>query len=169
LGGGANRLAAYAAFSQTILQQLDNLLFQQLDQNGNKLVVNPDTLFLGSALRFPGRALLNSMWYPSTASLKVATASVGADTAIGTTYAENTMKGLYRPVESRYLPQKAYGIGEAHKGMVEQVASGLSVVQENPMSGKSFDQGEYRFKAEKFWEMDWIDPRFWALGNDGSI
>ncbi len=168
LGGGANRPSSYGTLTQTTVQFLDNLLMQQLDANGNKLVVTPDTLFAGSGLKFAAGVLLNSSFYPSTGSTRVAVAS-GADTALGTTYAENVMKGMYRPVISRYLPQKAWGIGMAHKGLIQQVASGLQVVQETPQAGKSFEQGEIRFKAEKFWELDWIDPRFWGLGNDGSI
>jgi hypothetical protein len=168
LGGGANRPSSYGTMTQPTVQFLDNLLMQQKDANGNKLVVTPDTLFAGSGLKFAAGVLLNSSFYPSTGSTRVAVAS-GADTALGTTYAENVMKGMYRPVISRYLPQKAWGIGQAHKGLIQQVASGLQVVQETPQAGKSFEQGEFRFKAEKFWELDWIDPRFWGLGNDGSV
>lgn len=168
LGGGANRPSAYGTLTQTTIQFLDNLLMQQKDANGNRLVVTPDTIFAGSGLKFAVAVLMNSAFYPSTGSTRVSVAS-GADTALGTTYAENVMKGMYRPVTSRYLPQKAWGIGQAHKGLIQQVASGLTVVQEAPMSGKSFEQGDYRFKAEKFWELDWLDPRFWGLGNDGSV
>lgn len=168
LGGGANKPSSYGTFSQDTIQFLDNLLMQQKDGNGNRLVVTPDTIFAGTGLRFPVATLMNSDFYPVTSSEKVG-GTGGGDTGVGTTYAANVMKGMYRPVFSRYLPQKAWGIGQAHKGMIQQVASGLTVVQENPMSGKSFDQDEYRFKAEKFFEMDWLDPRFWALGNDGSV
>lgn len=169
LGGGKNRLTTYALFSPGNLQELDNLLFQQLDANANKMVVNPDTLLFGSALRFPARTLLNSTWYPASTPQYIAADPVATATVIGAAYADNVMKGLYTPVESRYLPQKAYAIGMAHRGMIQQVASGLMVTQENPNAGASFDRGEMRFKSEKYFEMDWIDPRFWAQGNDGSV
>jgi len=170
LGGGKTRLTTYTAFTQQMIINLDTLLFNQVDANGNKLVVNPDTIFIGSGLRFPVRQLMNSAWYPSTASISSSTGlATGTDTALGTSHAENVLKGLYNPVESRYLPAKAYAIGQAHKGLVCQVASGLSVVQENPMSGDSFNKGEIRFKAQQYWEMDWLDPRFWALGSDGTV
>lgn len=167
LGGGANILSGgYARFNQQTLQDLEYLLFQQKDIMGNRLVVTTDTIYHGGALRFPVGALMNSQWYPVTSAMKVAGTSTV--TGIGQQYAENTMKGLYRPVMSRYLPGTAYAIGMAHKGMVMQVASGLEVVQETPNSGASFGQGELRFKAKKYWGSDWIDPRFWGLGDDGT-
>lgn len=168
LGGGANRQASYAAFSSGKVQELWNLLAQQKDANGNKLVVNPDTIFHGSSLKFAVSTLLNSTYYPATSAMSQAI-SGGTTTGIGTTFAENVLKGLFNPVMSVHLPQTAWGIGQAHKGLIQQVASGLTVVQETPNSGKSFDSGETRLKAQKYFETDWIDPRFWALGSDGTV
>lgn len=166
LGGGANILASYKRFNQQTLQDMDNLLFKQKDMNGNRLVVNPDTLFHGGAIRFVASELLNSVWYPGSGTLSVSQTTT--DSKLGTNFGANVMKGLYRPVASRYLPERAYAIGMAHKGMVFQVASGLEVVQENPNAGSSFTNGEIRYKAKKFWGCDWIDPRFWGLCDDGT-
>jgi hypothetical protein len=167
-GGGANILSAYKRFNQQTLQNMDTLLFKQKDMAGNRLVVNCDTLFHGGALRFVADILLNSTWYPSTSAISTVRSGTEVGSGLGTTFAENVMKGLYRPVCSRYLPDTAYAIGMAHKGMVFQVASGLEVVQEVPNSGMSFSNGEWRFKSKQFWACDWIDPRFWGLCDDGS-
>jgi hypothetical protein len=170
-GGGSNRLSPYVAFTSDQVQALDLLLMNQKDLLGNLMLVNPNTLLVGTNLKFAARTLLNSEWYPSTAALKIGGGS-GVSTAIGTTYARNVLDGAYNLVVSRFFDttnHKAYALGEAGKGIVFQMREGLSVVNENPQSGPAFSQDEFRFRAKARWAVDWIDPRFWALGNDGSI
>lgn len=167
-GGGANKPASYGAFTQANLQAADMGLMNQLDLNGNKMLVNPNTLLVGVSNKFTARALLNSEWYPSSATMKVGGGS-GADSTIGTTYARNVMEGLYNLVVSRFLPVKSWAIGEAGKGIVFQRRDPLEMIQENPQSGMAFSQDVYQFRARARWEPDWIDPRFWYLGNDGSV
>ena len=166
-GGGSNRLASYAAFSSANVQALDLLLMQQLDLNGNKMLVNPNTLLVGTSLKFAGAALLNSEWYPSSTGHKVG--GTGTDTGIGGVNAKNVLQGLYSLVVSRFYPNKAYSLGEGGKGIVMQRREALEVIQENPASGMAFEQDEFRMKSRARWEPDWIDPRFWAQGNDGSV
>ena len=167
VGGGKNKLAGYAAFSSPNLQALDIILMNQLDKNGNKLLVTPDTLYIGTDVKFAAATLLNSEWYPATTSMKVS--GTGADTGVGITFAKNVMEGLYNLIVDRFLPKKAYSIGQAGKGSIFQRRTALEMTQENPQSGLSFDQDEYRFRARSRWNTDWIDPRFWALGNDGTV
>ena len=166
-GGGSNRLGSYLAFSSDNVQTLDILLMGQKDLLGNYLLVNPNTLLTGINLKFAARTLLNSEWYPATTAMKVG--GTGASTTIGTSYAKNVLDGAYNLVVSRFLPAKSYALGEAGKGIVFQMREGLSVVNENPQSGMAFSQDEFRFRAKARWAVDWIDPRFWALGNDGSV
>ncbi len=165
-GGGSNRLASYAAFSNDNVQALDILLMGQKDLLGNFLLVNPNTLLAGISLKFAARTLLNSEWFPATTAMKVG--GTGTGTGIGTSFARNVLDGAYNLVISRFLPTKAYALGEAGKGLVFQMREGLSVVQENPMSGPAFSQDEFRFRSKSRWAVDWVDPRFWALGNDGN-
>lgn len=166
-GGGKNKPAAYAAFSSGGVQALDILLMKQLDLLGNKMLVQPNTLLVGTDLKFAARTLLNSEWYPSNATVKVS--GSGAATDVGTNFARNVLDGLYNLVVSRFLPATAYALGEAGKGIIFQRRDPLEVVQENPQSGSAFSQDEFRFRSRARWEPDWIDPRFWALGSDGSV
>lgn len=167
-GGGSNKLAAYSAFSSANVQALDILLMNQLDLNGNKMLVNPDTLLVGTKLKFAAAALLNSEWYPSTSAMKAG--GTGSDTGIGQINAKNVLKGLYALVVSRfYTSGTGYALGEAGKGIIMQRREALEVVQENPASGMAFEQDEFRMKSRARWEPDWIDPRFWAQGSDGTV
>lgn len=166
-GGGSNKLGSYSAFSSANVQALDLLLMKQLDLLGNKMLVSPNTLLTGTDLKFAARTLLNSEWYPSTSAMGVA--GTGASTGVGASYAKNVLDGLYNLVVSRFLPSKAYALGEAGKGIIFQRRDPLEVVQENPASGAAFSQDEFRFRSRARWEPDWIDPRFWALGNDGTV
>jgi hypothetical protein len=79
------------------------------------------------------------------------------------------LDGAYNLVISRFLPRKAWALGEAGKGIVFQRRDPLEVVQENPMSGMAYSNDIYSFRSRARWEPDWIDPRFWFLGNDGTV
>jgi hypothetical protein len=166
-GGGKNKPASYAAFTSAGVQALDILLMNQVDLLGNKMLVNPNTLLVGANLKFPARTMLNSEWYPSTTAM--AAGGTGTTTGIGASYARNVLQGLYNLVVSRFYGPTAYALGEAGKGIVFQRRDALEVVQENTQSGMAFTQDEYRFRSRSRWEPDWIDPRFWAQGSDGSV
>lgn len=166
VGGGWNKLSP-VAFDIGPLQAADLQLMQQLDKLGNKMLVKPNTLACGSALKFVARTLLNSEWYPTTGPQKVS--GTGAASTIGTTYARNVMDGMYNLVISLFLPQKAWALGMAGKGLVGQIRDPLEVVQENPQSGVAFSADEFRFRARSRWNFDWLEPRFWVLGNDGTV
>jgi len=169
LGGGQNKPSSYTVFNNNLVQQADFFLMIQKDQNGNFMAVDPDTLLLGPGVKFVGLQLMNSEWYPSTVAQLIGGGAVGATaTNLGTTFAQNQMKGLYKPVVSRFLPSGAWSVGQAHRGMVFQMREGLSVIQENPMAGASFEVDEIRYRAKARWMTEWIEPRFWFLGNDGS-
>jgi hypothetical protein len=166
-GGGFNRPTTYLAFDTGPLQAADLQLMQQLDKLGNKMLVKPNTLVVGSALKFLAREMLNSEWFPNTAALKVG--GTGAASTLGTGFARNTMDGLYNLVISLFLPQKSWALGMAGKGLIGQIRDPLEVTQENPQSGVAFSADEFRFKARARWNFDWLEPRFWFLGNDGTV
>jgi len=166
-GGGKNKLASYSAFTSSNVQALDLLLMNQVDLLGNKMLVNPNTLLVGPNLKFAARTLLNSEWYPATSA--IAAGGTGTTTGVGATYARNVLEGLYNLVVSRFYPNTGYALGEAGKGIVFQRRDALEVVQENPQAGMAFTQDEFRFRSRARWEPDWIDPRFWAQGSDGSV
>ena len=112
LGYGQNRLTSYTVFSNNSVQQADYLLIIQKDENANYMAVDPDTLLVGPGLVITfGRTLMNSTWYPSTAAQLVGGGAVGSTaTNLGTTFAENQMKGMYNLVVSRFLPSGAWAI-----------------------------------------------------------
>lgn len=169
LGGGRNIPGSYAVFTNNNVQQADYYLMIQKDQNGNYLAVNPDTLLVGPGVKFVAMELMNSTWYPSSAAQLIGGGAVGSTaTSIGTTFANNVLKGMYKPVVSRFLSSGTWAIGKAYKGMVFQMREGLSVVQENPLAEVSFEFDELRFRAKSRWMTEWIEPRFWFLGNDGT-
>lgn len=171
VGGGFNTGASNVAFTPANVQTADLQLMQQKDKLGNKMLVSPNTLLVGSANKFTARTLLNSEWYPSSASLKIG-GGAGTDSTIGGSSvfaARNELNGLYNLVVSLFLPTKAWAIGVAGKGLVGQMRDPLEVIQENPQSGVAFSADEYRFRARERWNFDWIEPRFWYLGNDGSV
>jgi hypothetical protein len=167
-GGGFNAPASYGAFTPANVQAGDIALMGQLDLQGNFLLVNPNTLLVGRSNKFSARELLNSEWYPSTATIKVG-GGAGADSTLGTSFARNVMQGLYNLIVSRFLPTKSWSIGESGKGFIFQRASALEVVQENPASGLPFTHDIFAWRSRAMWEPDWIDPRFWWLGNDGTV
>ena len=168
VGGGYNAPTSYGAMTPALIQAGDLALMQQLDKLGNKMLVNTNTLLVGTSNKFTGRTLLNSEWYPTTTSVKVG-GGAGTDSTIGTNYAKNVMEGLYNLVVSRFLPVKSWAIGESGKGLVFQQRTPLEVTQENPQSGPAFSADEFRFKVRERWNCDWIEPRFWWLGNDGTV
>lgn len=179
LGGGQNRLTTYIVFNQNSVQGADYILSVQQDQNGNFMAVDPDTILAGPGLKFLTAKLMNDSWYPSTVPMLGGGGQAGSTviggvgptstaTAIGVNVTENGMKGMYRPVISRFLPPQAWALGMAHRGMTFQMRQGLSVVQQMPLSGSSFSNDEIVWRSKARWAVEVIDMRFWCLGNDGS-
>jgi len=166
-GGGKNRLSTYAVFSMNNLIALRQLARQMKDPKGNKMLVNPDTLVGGSALTEAFEELMTSDFYASTSAINVAGTTVG--TGVGTNYAKNILKGKYNPVNSIWLPDHAYGVMQAGKGFRLQQRRPLRVMQENPASGPAFTCSVFRFKIDERYEVDWTEPRFAVLGNDGTV
>ena len=167
-GKGQNRLTTYAAFSYNGLLEARQLARLMKDPKGNKMLVNPDALMGGAALKDIFEELLTSDFYASSASMKVPSGAK-ADTSIGTTYARNIMKGKYNPVNSIWLPATAWGVMQAGKGFRLQQRRALRVLQENPASGPAFTCSVFRFKIDERYEADWTEPRFAVLGSDGTI
>ena len=163
-----NRPATYVVFGADGLLAAEKALMGMKDALGNKMLVQPDTIYHGISNFQSVRTLMNSAFYPFTSSLK-AGGTGGSDTGIGAVHAENVLKGAYKPVMDRFLPDWAWALGEAGKGMVFQRRDPTEIIQENPMSGEAFSADGYRFKSRARWETDWVGLGFWYLGNDGSV
>jgi hypothetical protein len=167
-GGGQNRLTAYTAFAYNALLEARQLARQMKDPKGNKMLVNPSALIGGAALQDIFEELLTSDYYASNADMKIPSGAK-ASTGIGTGFARNIMKGKYNPVNSIWLPDTAWGIMQAGKGLTLQQRRPLRVMQENPASGPAFTCSVFRYKIDERWAIDWREPRFAILGSDGTI
>lgn len=167
-GGGQNRLTAYQAFNQQALIALRLLGRKMKDPKGNKMLVNFDTAISGVGIADAVEELMSSENYASTSPIS-ATGTGSSSTGLGTTFAKNILKGKYNPVASIYLPDTCYGLMQAGKGLRAQQRKPLRVVAENPLSGPAFTASVFRNKIDERYEVDWTEPRFAALGNDGTV
>jgi hypothetical protein len=171
-GTSSNRLTTYSAFSELNLQALDVLAMNMYDQNGNKILVNPNLCLTGTSIKFSAEILLSNAnpYYASTVPSQLVDAgSKQTTTNIGTTYAKNVMAGRYEVVTNRFLPATCYGIMERGKGLVVQMRIPVELTMEDPNAGESFRRDSYVWRSRSRFNVDWIEPRFSFLGNDGTV
>ena len=81
----------------------------------------------------------------------------------------NPLQGRYQVFSSPYVAERAWVIGDPKRGLVFQRRDPLEIIQENSQSGDSFRMEVYAFRARERFEVDWIEPRFAYLGNDGTV
>lgn len=160
IGGGYNRPTTYVLFNKTNLITAWQQLYSQLDLLGNKMLVTPDTIICSRIDTFDVKIILNSQWYPTVP---------GSAGTTGASFAMNPLQGLANEVTSRFMPDKAWALGQANRGIIFQRRDPTEIIQENPASGPSFQADVYRYRSRARWEIDWVDPRFWFLGDDGSV
>ena len=151
----------FGRLNQPNLESADIALMNITDDLGNKFLVSPNTLLASPIDKFVGAKLLNSTLQPS-----VPTANAG-DTGYVMTI--NPLQGLYKLLISRFMPSKAWILGDPKKCVVFQRRDPLEIVQENPASGASFSMEVYRFKSRSRFEVGMIDSRFMFEGDDGSV
>lgn len=170
VGGGANRPSSYTVLTQAGVQAGFIGLMNQKNLQGIKMMVNPNRLLIGPTQTFDASVLLNSAYYPSGA------ASAGA---VGGAFAINPIKGIADLTVSRFMfkndgtvagDSKAwYLMDDSKPWFILQLREAMSVIQEVPNSGASFNQDVVRFKARSRMNADFIDPRFAWQGNNGSV
>lgn len=156
-----NRPLAFGALTQPNLESADISLMNIADDLGNKFLVAPNTLLVGTSNKFVGAKLLNSTLQPSVPS-----ATAGSTGYVMTI---NPLQGLYKLLVSRFLPSTSWFLGDPKKCAVFQRRDPLEILQENPASGQSFSQEVYRFKSRSRFEVGMIDSRFMFEGDDGSV
>lgn len=169
-GGGANIPGSYGAMTQANVQALFTLLENMLNLQGLKMAVNPDTVWCGPFYRWTLATLLNSNFYPSGA------ASAGS---VGGALAVNVLEGIAKPVITRFMPDqngsfnansKRWGIADTSKpAFIVQLREAAKITQENPETGAGFERDIYRWKLTVRGNADFIDPRFFGQGSDGSV
>jgi len=156
-----NRPTTFTRLSQANLEAADISLMNIVDPLGNKFMVSPNTLIVSPIDKFVGAKLLNSTLQPSTPS-------ASADST-GYVMTVNPLQGLYKLLVSRFMPSKAWILGDPKKALVFQRRDPLEIIQENPASGQSFSMEVYRFKSRSRFEAGQIDSRFMFLGDDGTV
>ena len=169
-GGGANRPASYAAFSQSAIQAGMIALMNQKNLLGLKMSVNPNRIVISPKYKFDAAILLNSAFYPSGAAAAGNT---------GGAFSVNPIKGIADLTVSRFVFDNAglvdgnskawYIMDDSKPWFVAQLRTPASVLQESPNAGDSFNRDVTRFKAMTRLNADHIDPRFCWQGSDGSI
>lgn len=169
-GGGSNRPSSYGALSQANIQAGIEALMAQKNLLGINMMVNPSRVLISPAYRFDLAIILNSAYYPSGA------ATAGS---VGGAFAINPLQGIADSSVSRFMPDnngavgnnsKAWFLVDSSKPWAQVVLrTPVSVQQENPQAGESFDRDILRFKCNTRMNFDIIDARFAWKGSDGSV
>ena len=169
VGGGATKPSSYGALSQSNIQAGIVGLMNQKNLQGIKMLVNPNRLILGPAKQFDASVLLHSAYYPSGAA---------AAGNVGGAFAINPIKGIVDMTVSRFVFKNDgtvagdstawYLVDDSKPFFILQMREAVTIEQEAPNSGKSFELDHIRFKARTRMNADFIDPRFAWIGSDGS-
>lgn len=170
VGGGYNKPATFGMPSVATFNAAQVALMSQKNLQGLKMGIVPNKIIHGPKLAFDIATLMNSQWYP------VGAASAGA---VGGAFANNPVKALYTPTCSAFVfkndgtvagDSTAWYVTDSTKAaFILQMREAISVTQEAPNSGAGFSQDLTRFKASTRQNADFIDPRFFWQGNDGSV
>lgn len=170
VGGGYNRPTSFTIVTKAALQAGFVALRNQKNLQGLKMGLNPNRLICGENSRFDSATLLNSTFYP------VGSGSAGAT---GNSFALNPIKGLYDMTVSRFVAKNDgtfngdsyawYLTDDKFPGFVLQLREGPAVMQEAVNAGESFNRDIYRFRGSVRLNADFLDPRGFWLGNNGSV
>jgi len=169
VGGGKTRPAAYGALNQGNIQAGFIALMNQLNLLGLKMSVKPNRLIISPHYRFDTAVLLNSAYYPTGATAG----------STGGAFSINPLQGLADITVSRFMFDQAgsvnadskawYLTDDSKPAFVVQMRTPAEISVENPASGDSFNKDVIRFKATTRFNADFIDPRFFWRGSDGSV
>lgn len=170
VGGGQTKATTFSRFTQASFQTGRVVLKNQRNLQGIKMQVAPKRVICGTNQELDVKTVLNSSYYPQ-----------GAATAGGNygAFAANILKGVADVTVSSYMFKQDgtvngdstawYLVDDSKPWFVLQMREPVSVIQENPESGQSFEEDIYRFKSKCRQNADFIDPRFAYIGNDGSV
>ena len=166
--GSGNMPGTFAQLSASALAAGIATLMGATDPFGIKIMVKPNKLVVSVNDALRAKPLLNSPMNPSVQGVGGTTYNNQLGGTIGGIAMENMFKGLLDFDVNYFFPAWAWTLGEAKKGPVFQRRTPMEVVQEVPNSGASFDLDAIRWRTRSRWEMDWISPYFWYLGNPGT-
>ena len=134
------------------------------DPLGNRMGVEMDTLLVGAWDMFNAAKLLNSALQPSVPGVSTGTAASAAGGSTGWTMTMNPLQGLLKLKVSRFLGQYDWFGLEAKTSIPFQERAPLSVVQEDPNSGRSFENDVYRWKVSRRYGVTVLESRYIYAG-----
>ena len=159
-----NRPSAYAALTQPGLEDANIALMNIRDPLGNRMGVEPSLLLVSSWDMFNAAKILNSALQPSVPGASGQTAQSASSGATGWTMTMNPLQGLFSLKVSRFLAQSDWFLMEPKTSIPFQERMPLSVVQEDPNSGKSFENDIYRWKVSRRYAVTVLESRFIYAG-----
>lgn len=161
---GGNRPAAYVQLGFGKLLTAVQQLRRAVDPLNVSMVVTPNKIMVSTFDEFNVDTMLNSAVHPG-----VPPAAGGAEQGLMRgVYSKNPLQGKFTSCVNVHLKAGVWSVGQGNTGYVFQQRDPMEIVQEQPQSGKSFELEAMRFRSRARWEQEWIDSRFWYLGNDGS-
>lgn len=169
IGGGKTKNAA-AAFNVANFQIARRTLRAQKNLLGLKMTVKSTALLHSPYYELDVATILNSAFYPAGAAAAGST---------GGAFSQNFLKGIATPIMIDYMFDNAgvidglskawYTTDNTRPAFVVQVRQPGRVIQENPESGESFERKVTRWRLDMEGNADFIDPRFFFQGSDGSV
>ena len=170
IGGGWNDAATKAAPTVANLELGMIQLRQQKNLLGVLMPVNPKRIIASPKYMFDLSVVLNSAFFPAVPS-----ATAGAT---GANFGINPLKGIADLTISPFLFDNTgqaantslawYLFDDSKPAFQLLMREPVSVTQETPTSGQSFERDVVRFKCSTRMIADWVDPRFAYRGSDGS-
>ena len=155
-----------SAFGRTGLETMEALFVPMTDDNGNMVVVNPDTIITGNSPSIINavKEFTNSTLVPDTND-----------------NANNVYKGKYKHLVLPYLATTAAGAYDSTKANYWMLADlsqkdAIMEISENPTftapsgggNGEEFETDDWKFKSSACYDLGILDFK-WIVGSDGSV
>lgn len=153
------------AVSQVNIENLFTAAEFVTDIEGNFALVVPNAGLFSSGDKIAVKKIMQSVYNPSTPS---ASANV-----VGGIFSENVLKGEFEMYFTPFIIRaragiasgNPWGLGEAGKIGAFQDRTPLTVIQEVPNAGQSFDRDLRRTKAKRRFGAGVVLPEFFLVGN----
>ncbi len=159
-----NAPASNVALGQAALEAADIALQKIRDPFGQRILVMPSYLLVSTTDKFNAAKLLNSALQPSIPGGSGETIGDAASGQTGWTMTVNPLQGLYKLGVSRFLGAGDWFLLEERTSIPFQERDPLSVVQEDPNSGKSFENDLNRWKNRRRYQVAVLESRYICAG-----
>lgn len=159
-----NKFASNTALTQAALEAADIALMAIRDPLGNRMLVMPSYLLTDPSNKFNAAKLLNSTLQPSIPGSASETIGSAASQQTGWTGAINPLQGLYQLGVSRFLGAGDWFLMEPRTSLPFQERDPLEITQENPQSGKSFENDAFRWRVRRRYQTALLESRYVFAG-----